>query len=1299
MSKLIDENPFLRAFVPRPCDPAMPLLRDLIQLPEHVTKGDFVMRLSEGVTKGRDTVADYVVTEQLALCFDSALSLVKSAVQGNSSRGTYLHGSFGSGKSHFMAVLHLLLAGDLGARAKPELAGVIAKHDGWMRDKRFLLVPYHLIGAETVESAVLGGYVAHMAKVHPEASPPAVYPSQDLLANAASLRLAMGDALFFEKLNSGTGGGGGTGGGWGRLQTGWDAASYDGAAGQWPEHADHQRLVGDLIRTLLPAAALSGKYVSLDNGLSALSKHARGLGYDAVILFLDEMILWLASHAADINFLNREVPKVAKLVEAANADRPTPLVSFIARQRDLRQLVGQMITGSVNLGFTDLLKFFEGRFGTINLEDRNLSAIAEKRLLRPKDEEARRLVDAAFAKSTQVREELLSILLTKHGSKDDFRRLYPFSPALVETLVAVSSVLQRERTAIRIMLELLVQRRDTLELGELVAVGDLYDLIAEGDEAFTHEMKTHFEHAHKLYRTQLRPLLEEQHKITFEDAAALPWNDSKRRALRNDDRIAKTLLLSALAPEVESLRALTPTRLAALNHGSIQVPIPGQEGQMVLRKIKEWAGRIGQIKVQEGGGAPVISLQLSAVDIDGILERADSEDNEGNRLRLLSRELFKAIGIERQGELMEHHRWRWRGTDRTCEIRIANICGLGDDHLDNNGPDWKLLIDYPFDRDSHTVHDDMAKVEDYRRRKQGEARTLVWLPSFFSEQSKRELGQLVRLEHVLSEHRFGSFVTHLTDIHRAEARTIMENQRSALEAKLRFHLAAAYGLDATPSPGILDPGQTLEGLEHFQSLRADYSPRVPAGPTLRLALEQWLDQAVSSQFPDHPRFDDSLTLTRARVQKVLDVCRGAAETPNGRQEVEINDRAYVRQITGPLKLGATNETAYVQSEEWKNHFVRHAAAASGPLTVEALRRAIDIPKPKGLPPLLQDLLILAFAAQTNRTLYRYQAALPGDLGDLKGDDVLREEVLPSAETWAKAKMMAEKVFGLANLPAMPTAAGVTVFSGGVRAWVEEKKVMANLRALQSALVPVLANFGIEPENSTRSITARETISWLSKLDRSEGTELIEWVAAAGMSAKPETVARGLATSGPLAAFLAQSQWLLPIDRARKLGGASADRVHALEHSIAEALRHDELVLPLQTTIEAASKAADQIIFEAAQSGGDRGGVGLAERDASPEPPRPRTIDTIDVPLTNTSAPAARRRSQVRGDALPDWLAKQLPVEAAVDLLVEVSTSGGQRLVVSPTVARLVQLDPKAQLSGDGRRLTLPRWNLELSLED
>ena len=42
-------------------------------------------------------------------CFDDALSFIRSAVEAVSSKACYLHGSFGSGKSHYMAVLHLLL--------------------------------------------------------------------------------------------------------------------------------------------------------------------------------------------------------------------------------------------------------------------------------------------------------------------------------------------------------------------------------------------------------------------------------------------------------------------------------------------------------------------------------------------------------------------------------------------------------------------------------------------------------------------------------------------------------------------------------------------------------------------------------------------------------------------------------------------------------------------------------------------------------------------------------------------------------------------------------------------------------------------------------------------------------------------------------------------------------------------------------------------------------------------------------------------------------------------------------------
>ena len=125
----------------------------------------------------KSTIDDYVVTPQLAGDFDRALGLVRSAIETGVSRAAYLDGSFGSGKSHFMAVLHAILRGDPAARAKKGLADVVAKHDPWLKGKsRFLLVPYHLVGSQTLDAAILGGYVAHVARDEAPGTPvPAVF--------------------------------------------------------------------------------------------------------------------------------------------------------------------------------------------------------------------------------------------------------------------------------------------------------------------------------------------------------------------------------------------------------------------------------------------------------------------------------------------------------------------------------------------------------------------------------------------------------------------------------------------------------------------------------------------------------------------------------------------------------------------------------------------------------------------------------------------------------------------------------------------------------------------------------------------------------------------------------------------------------------------------------------------------------------------------------------------------------------------------------------------------------------------
>ncbi len=806
------------------------LMRELIHIPDTVHAGDFVLRLTEGVRRPAETLREYVVTPQLAECFAQALRLVRDSFGPPvTSKAAYLHGSFGSGKSHFMAVLHLLLQGAPEARAVPELAPLVAEHDNWLQGKRFLLVPYHMIGAKSMESAILGGYAARVAELHPGAPPPPVYLSQEVFANARRLRADLGEQVFLDQLNRG----GEAAGGWGSIAAAWDSAAVDAAMAEPPGEEAHDRLLRDLIRNLFPAfadiAAGEGTgFVSLDAGLAAMSRHAKELGYDGLVLFLDELVLWLASQIGNWAFVQREAPKVAKLVEAADAGRPIPVVSFVARQRDLRELVGERIPGAERLGFADALKWWEGRFETITLEDRNLAAIAARRLLRPNSEAARQEIDAAFERTRQVREEVWRTLLTEGADPERFRQTYPFSPAFMDTLVAVSGALQRERTALKVMLQLLVDQRDTLALGDLVPVGDLYDVIARGDEPLTQEMGRHFDNARRLYARKMRPLFVADGD-RGDDGEVSP-------AFRADDRIAKTLLLSALVPEVAPLRALTPARLAALNHGTITSPIAGEEATVVLAKVRRIAEQVGEVRVSAEAN-PTISVQLTGVDTEGILAKAREErlQTHANRRRLVAGMVLDALAVPNEGQFMQV-RVPWRGTERTIDLLVANVRDrdeVTDDQLVAAAGQWKLVVDLPFDREGHTPADDLARLEDFTSHHPS-TRTVCWIPAFMTDRVQGFLDTLILLDHVLaSDERFSAYAADMSGADRGQARVLLENQQAMLRQRVRDAVDQAYGIQS-PGDAVVPgwgPGDML------RSLDTSFTPAMPPAVSLRAAAE------------------------------------------------------------------------------------------------------------------------------------------------------------------------------------------------------------------------------------------------------------------------------------------------------------------------------------------------------------------------------------------------------------------------------------------------------------------------------
>jgi predicted ATPase len=85
-------------------------LSQLFDLPRQVRQGDFVLKLTDGVQHPETTLRDYVVTPSLAGSFDAALGMIGDAIRGKASKGAYLHGSFGTGKSHFMVQLRIKIS-------------------------------------------------------------------------------------------------------------------------------------------------------------------------------------------------------------------------------------------------------------------------------------------------------------------------------------------------------------------------------------------------------------------------------------------------------------------------------------------------------------------------------------------------------------------------------------------------------------------------------------------------------------------------------------------------------------------------------------------------------------------------------------------------------------------------------------------------------------------------------------------------------------------------------------------------------------------------------------------------------------------------------------------------------------------------------------------------------------------------------------------------------------------------------------------------------------------------------------
>ncbi|WP_433890500.1 PglY protein [Streptomyces sp. CA-111067] len=1224
-------------------------LKDVLNLPESVLAGDFKVELSGGFGESAQRVREYVVTDQLEQAFRKSLGIVKASVRDNSSHAAYLHGSFGSGKSHFLTVLHAILNDSAAvARDQPKLQAVIADHADWLVQegtrKRFLMVPYHLVGAASLDSALLGGYVATSRRLHPGAPVPPVYRADAALADARRQRdFLADDGKFIQWLSDPSGpdaltqGDAGDGGDLDDLDakdapaSGWTSASLDAAFAAAPGDELRNALISALISDSGPMSAYArgaqgdkNAFLPLENGLAVISRHARSLGYDGLVLFLDELILWLQAHLSEKAMVNDEVSKLVKLIESGDTDRPVPIVSFISRQRDLSQLVGSDVVGAEVKNLEQQVGYLAGRFDVVSLEDRNLPAIIKERVLQPKDDAARAALSSAFAavesSDAAVREVLLDAAGATRADWGDFKELYPLSPVLLNALVALSGALQRERTGLKLIQEMLYRRRGDMKLGDLIPLGDLWDVLAEGmGEAFTDRLRAQSEAAIR-FHTKVQAFLLQKYGST-EDPG-----------YRADDRFVKTLLLGFLSPEVPALSRLTGGRLAALNHGSLRSRAV-TPGELAVRRLRELQAEFpGELRSDGNDADPVFTLHLSNLDVEPILDAVGEKDNVGQRRIWVKQQLWQALGVRDTGAFVCEHEVVWRGTRRIAEFVFENVKEPATMPTTQFAPSVegrvRFVVDYPFDESDGHPSDDTARIQ-WLRQDGFEAPTVVWLPFFFSPQRSAQLGRLLKIQYLLERDRLANYAAHLPSDDQIRVKHQLEAQRDTLTSQLTDVLRQLYGIASVDETNV--GAETPDGL-HVYSLYPGHTPQLQGGAPFTYNLAKLADGLFAALYPKHPDFDPQESrkaVTPGELKTVYGWITRAMEDGSRRVVVDGKQLGLVKRIVHALELGEVHDGPLNVGTEWRRRIEQHATAhgVTGDYEGEDIRRWIAELGWTGLDKAVSNLLIAAYALVADRSwVFNGASAAAPELDRIGTGWALRAQELPSEEEFTAAHERAAALFG-ESVPRVRYARNVNDLADKVR--VKAQRWEAAVNGLRRSLANHRGALGLTQEQSARELAVHDAADLIARLVRhKDATALVRELSALGYATTDDALARTMSSAQITLDALDRVKWQL-LGSVRGLvsrGDGLADRAERLLTEIAEtaaALERDRELAPVMNQAE--SRAVD-IISES----------GRLNALAAPVPPpaaapasvpAPRDADQVSLavhghPPLPAAAPAA-----------------------------------------------------------------------------
>lgn len=714
-----------------------------------------VITMDEAVLNNREQVInDYVITSNIKKEFKNILHSLTL----NKGQGFWVQGAYGSGKSHFMSYITVLLQNSKYWTNLSE--DIKEEYQDYFTEKNYLTVNFTLSEINNLK-----------VKLFDEIE-------KSFKNNGVNLTIKKDKKIVKQFLEYEYDG----------LKKDWFynilKNKLDISKEEWEENLESNnisRLAEIIIEFRKERGSFSQKeyreiiYPKINEGLEQISTILDN-NFDGLVIFIDELSEFLQKKKSK----NEESETLEVLQSLGQRIRELPIWLVAAVQKNPAEIIDQ----ELYIGDEEE-KVFD-RFTPINLSEADIEEIIDQRII-IKNENQRKSIKSIYKDLKNNK-----FNLEKSISQERFVKLYPFHHEFVNSLVQLSSYGSRQRAAVRESWEIVSNRLNT-KANELITIDDLYDIFE--DDVIYNSFKEYYDLYKNVYREAIiKPGFDEDSELA--------------------DRAIKTLIIYGIRDkEPLSAEQIGEFLMADMGMG-IGLSIINSEIEEILKTInKEVKGKgLEMISMDEeddkfyweiNPGASGINVEAELLETVRLLNENDIMPDIPKFINDNRKTFHKFKIYQNKSQMTEE--FLWRNTDRKGINYYKNV--TDDIKMDSFDPaekeiEFALILDTPF-------YDDFeSKIKRAEKLSNNNSRTIFWIPQNLDDKTIKLLKKYRAANNLISKYSNPSTEEEI------QKSTQLKTESNNLKSKIEEAVVRAY-----KNGSLINSYTKIDNIQHFQDVK------------------------------------------------------------------------------------------------------------------------------------------------------------------------------------------------------------------------------------------------------------------------------------------------------------------------------------------------------------------------------------------------------------------------------------------------------------------------------------------------